>query len=106
MTAPHAPMQSVRDAAWVRSRQRRSDTSPARPDEPAGAPALPGRRRAVAVHRPKVVEWYVWDAANRHELDEGTANAALSLLMERLPAADADAARERILATLRETYRK
>lgn len=48
----------------------------------------------------------MWDAANRHELDEGTANAALSLLMERLPAADADAARERILATLRETYRK
>lgn len=54
----------------------------------------------------KLVEWYVRAAANRHELDEDIANAALSLLVERLPEAEADAARERIRAMLRETYKK
>lgn len=52
----------------------------------------------------KLVEWYVRDAASRRGLDEATALAALSLLLDGMPEPEASATRERLIAILREGY--
>ena len=52
----------------------------------------------------KLTEWYVRDAAAHHGLDDGTAAAALSLLVDGLPAEEAAAMRECLLAALRDGY--
>lgn len=107
MTAPHVPMQRVREAVL-----RAVDQTSLRHVAREAGMSPPGLRHFMDGGEPmrptarKLVEWYVREAAQRHELDEDTANAALSLLVERLPAAEAEDARERIRTMLRETYRK
>lgn len=54
----------------------------------------------------KLVEWYVRDAANRRGIDQDTATAALSLLTDGMPNAEAEATRARILAELRDGYKR
>lgn len=54
----------------------------------------------------KLVEWYVRDAAERRGINDETASAALSLLLDGLPDPEATATRERLIAELREGFKR
>lgn len=54
----------------------------------------------------KLVHWFVRDAAVRRGVDEATAHAALFILVDGLPEADAEAVREEVRLIVRTRYRK
>jgi transcriptional regulator with XRE-family HTH domain len=105
---PHVPLERLRQAA-----QRAVDESSLRKVaiqvglSPMGLSLfLRGNTEPFKPTVRKLVEWYVRDAASRRGLDEATASAALSLLLDGMPEPEASATRERVLAALREGYTK
>ena len=105
---PHVPLERLRQAA-----QRAVDESSLRKVAiQVGLSAmglslfLRGNTEPFKPTVRKLVEWYVRDAASRRGLDEATASAALSLLLDGMPEPEASATREHLIAILREGYTK
>ncbi|HEX2204448.1 MAG TPA: hypothetical protein VHG91_14150 [Longimicrobium sp.] len=66
---------------------------------------LDGRRPYSATFR-KLTAWYVTHAAARHEHSEGSARAALALLLDGVPEGRREAAAAELLETLERLHRE
>lgn len=70
---------------------------------PAVRNFMAGAEPHPANHR-KLTAWYVRQAADAHELDEDTAHAALSLLLEAVPELHRGDGMRRVLEAVREAH--
>lgn len=65
---------------------------------------IEGKTRPREATQRKLREWYLREAGNWTGLDEGTARAAISVLLEGLPAAEHDKAVAELAAVVRDAY--